>query len=117
MASTVVEVQLPTGLTATLSVYADGSDTLANSGGADTLTEATNRLGLYTATVTEALAGLHFVKILVGANVIATGWVNLADDTSTYTVRDSKQLELLTVGNSYTFTNDTTAQTEDVTIT
>ena len=90
MASTPVEIQLPSGLTATLSLYADGSDTLANSGGADTLTEATNRKGLYTATVTEALAGLHFAKVLVGANIVATGWVFLADDTSTYSVVDDK---------------------------
>ena len=90
MASTIVELQLPSGVSPTLSLYADGSDTLANSGGADTLTEATNRLGLYTATVTEALSGLHFAKILVGSNVLATGWVYLEDDTSTYTVVDEK---------------------------
>lgn len=90
MASTPVEIQLPSGLTATLSLYADGSDTLANSGGADTLTEATNRKGLYTATVTEALSGLHFAKVLIGANVVATGWINLEDDTTTYSVGDSK---------------------------
>lgn len=88
MASTPVQVQLPAGLTATLSLYADGSDTLANSP-ADSLTEESNRLGLYEATVTEALAGVYFAKVLVGANVIASGWVTLADDTTTYHVVDA----------------------------
>lgn len=89
MASTPVQLQLPSGLTATLSLYAAGSDTLANSGGADTLTEATNAKGLYTATVTEALSGVYFAKVLVGSNVVGTGWVALADDTTTYRVVDS----------------------------
>jgi len=90
MASTIVEVQLPSGVTATLSLYADGSDTLANSGGADTLTEQTNRLGMYLATVTEALAGVYFAKVLIGSSVLYTGWVRLLDTTNTYTVQDGK---------------------------
>lgn len=92
MANTITEIQLPTGLVGlTLSVYEDGSDTLANAA-PDDLTEATNRLGLYTATVAEALTGLHYVKVLQGTAVIATGWVYLQDTTSTYHVEDSKAL-------------------------
>lgn len=76
MANTTIEIQLGSGLTShTLSLYADGSDTLANSGGADALTEATNRLGLYTATVTEALTGLHYVKVLSGASAFVAGGI------------------------------------------
>ena len=87
MASTPVQIQLPSGLTATLALYADGSDTIANGAG-DALVEATNRLGLYEATVTEALINVHFAKVLIGANVIATGWVNMMDTTAKVQVSD-----------------------------
>ena len=84
MASTPVEFKAPTGLTLTLSLYAFGSDTLANSGGADTCTERTNAKGIYTATVTEAISGWHDVKILSGSAVVATYAVFLVDDTNTH---------------------------------
>lgn len=91
MADTIVEVVLDDAASGlTLELYADGSDVLANSGGADTLTEETNRKGLYLATVQEALSGLHYAKILDGAEVYAAGWVDLADDTGTYTIREDK---------------------------
>ena len=88
MASTPVEIQLPSGVTATLSLYPLDSDTLANSDGADTLTEATNAKGFYTATVTEALEGIYRVKVLVGSTVLASGFVRLYDDATTYRVID-----------------------------
>lgn len=84
MASTIVECELPVGSTATLELYADGSDTLANTGGADTLTAGVNRITLYTATVTEALTGLHFAQVKSGGNVLRSGWVVLQDDTRNY---------------------------------
>ena len=88
MANTTVQIQMPSGLSSpTLTLYADGSDTAGNT--PDTLTEPTNRKGLYQATVTEALDGMHFAKVLVGSNVVATGWVVLADDTNTYNVVDA----------------------------
>lgn len=86
MANTIVELLSPAGLTLTLELFPEGSDTIANGAG-DTLTEATNRDGLYTATVTEALAGYYYAKIIDGSsNLISAGWVKLADDTNTYTV-------------------------------
>ena len=84
MASTPVEFKAPSGLTLTLSLYALGSDTLANSGGADTCTERSNAKGIYTATVTEAISGWHDVKILSGSAVVATYAVFLVDDTNTH---------------------------------
>lgn len=85
MASTPVEFKAPTGLTLTLSLYAFGSDTLANSGGADSGTERTNAKGIYTATVTEAVAGWCDAKILDGSgNLIATYVVFMVDDTNTH---------------------------------
>lgn len=88
MADTNIKIQLATGFAGlTLELYPDGSDTVANSP-ADTLTEETNRLGLYAATVTEALDGVYFAKVLDGATLRATGWVKLYDDTGTYHVID-----------------------------
>lgn len=85
MASTPVEFKAPTGLTLTLSLYTFGSDTLANSGGADSGTERTNAKGIYTATVTEAVAGWCDAKILDGSgNLIATYVVFMVDDTNTH---------------------------------
>lgn len=61
-----------TGLTLTATLYPDGSDTAAVSG--VSLTEATNRKGYYTGSVT-GLSGLHYVRVLSGATDIAAGWV------------------------------------------
>jgi len=102
MASTVVAIDgLPAGLAGmTLELYANGSDTLANDGGADALTEETNRDGYYTATVTEALTGKHYALIhLSGGAKIADGYVYLADDTSTYRVVDDDPLGLIVEAN------------------
>jgi len=75
MASTIVELLAPSGLTLTLELFPELSDTIANGAG-DTLTEATNRDGLYTATVTESLAGYYYAKIIDGSsNLISAGWV------------------------------------------
>lgn len=87
MANKTVAILAPTGLTLTLEVYPDGSDTIANTGG-DALTEATNRKGLYTCTVTEALSGLHTAHIKQSGTVIGVGFVYLVDEVGTYWVRD-----------------------------
>jgi len=88
MADTPINIQLATGYVGlTIELYPDGSDTAANSP-ADTLTEETNRLGLYAATITESLSGVYFAKVMDGSTLRATGWVSLADDASTYHVQD-----------------------------
>lgn len=83
MASTVVAFEAPEGLTLTAELYPDGSDTIANGSG-DACTEATNRKGYYTFTVTESLTGWHLILIKSGSTLIATLWVFLKDDTGTY---------------------------------
>lgn len=100
MATTVVECDgLPAGLTLDLELYAEGSDTLANDGGADTLTEATNRDGLYTANVTEALTGWHYALIHDGSgNKIGDGWVYLLDTTDTFRVEGWRQHHVFDLG-------------------
>ena len=88
MASTTVHIQLETGKTGlTLELYPDGSDTVANSP-ADAVLEETNRLGLYTATVTEALEGIYYAKVMHSHSLRATGWIKMYDDTGTYHVID-----------------------------
>ena len=88
MATTPVEFAAPTGLTLTLKLFAYGSDTLANIGG-DVGTEATNRKGLYSADVTEALAGWYNAHVFDGSNnLIALGAVYMEDDTAIKRVHD-----------------------------
>jgi len=93
MASTPVEIiHGITGLTATLKLYARGSDTIVNGAG-DTLTEQTNRKGVYRATVTESLTGLHEAYMVDGSgNVLYTGYVRLQDTTDVHTVSDLSHL-------------------------
>jgi|GEM_PF-6502207 len=89
MASTPVEVNAPSGLSSPkLELYPHGSDTIANGAGGDTLTEKTNKKGVYSATVTEALTGWHDVVVKDGTSVIAGGHVRLADDTDIKRVED-----------------------------
>ena len=85
MAST-LELLAPTGLTLTVELYPHGSDAIANTGG-DSLTEATNRRGLYTATISETLSGWHTAHVKLSGTVIAAGDVLMADG-QTCRVRD-----------------------------
>jgi hypothetical protein len=86
MATTPVHVLAPSGLTLTLKVFAEGSDTELHS---SSMTEETNRLGLYVASVTEALAGLHYGIVLTGAgDLITNGVLDLQDDTDIYRMGD-----------------------------
>ena len=92
MASTPVQFESAEGLTLTVELYPDGSDPLANGSG-DTATEAANRDGTYTITVTEALTGLHQLKVFSGTTFLATQWVHIdADDTTTYYAASSRTL-------------------------
>lgn len=77
MAAT-LEVLAPTGQTLTVELYPQGSDTIANGAG-DSLTEATNRKGLYTATVAEVLTGWHTAHVKLGGVVILVGDAYMTD--------------------------------------
>jgi hypothetical protein len=86
MATTPIEVRAPAGLTITADVFPENSDTAAQSG--ITLTEATNRKGIYDGEVTATVAGWHTVHVIVSGTVIAVWDILLADDTSTYYTHD-----------------------------
>jgi hypothetical protein len=89
MASTPVEFKAPSGLTLTLKLYPYGSDTIANGAGGDSCTERTNCKGIYTATVTEAITGLHDALVVDGSsNVIANYSVHMLDDTNIHRCGD-----------------------------
>lgn len=80
MASKTIEVDYVQGYTGLkVELYAHGTDTLSNTGG-DTLTEATNRKGVYTAAYAEAVTGLHRFLIKSGTVTLATGFVDIVDD-------------------------------------
>lgn len=88
MANTTVEVKVPTGLTLTVDIYPYGSDAIANGAG-DTLTEATNRKGLYTATVTEALSGWYTAHIKTATTTLGVFDLYLEDDTGIWRTHDA----------------------------
>ncbi len=86
MASTPIHFFAPKGLTLKLELYPLGSDTIANTAGGDTCTEASNAHGSYTAPVTEAITGIHRAVVVDGSdNLIGNFFVKIvADDTTTY---------------------------------
>lgn len=92
MATTPVEFTCLTGLTLTAEVYPYGSDTIGNTGG-DSATEATNRKGLYSFSVTEALAGWHTVIIKEGSDIRAVYHVYLVDDTNIHRCHEYADLQ------------------------
>lgn len=85
--SATLEVFAPTGQTLIVELYPHGSDTIANGAGGDSLTEATNRKGLYTATVAETLSGWHTAHVKLGGVAILVGDVKMVDG-ATCRVRD-----------------------------
>ena len=86
MANTIVQCDAPDGLTLTLKLYAVNGDTIQNGASGDALTERTNNLGTYTATVTEALTGVHEARITNASDQTIAKYLTevLVDDTGTY---------------------------------
>lgn len=91
MANSPIIVELPTGLTGLTVKFFQISlalgdtnpandDTFDNTSGPDSLTEYTNREGLYATFVDESLVGWHYALIEDGASaLVASGWVYLTD--------------------------------------
>ena len=86
MANTIVQCDAPDGMTLTLKLYAVNGNTILNGASGDALTERTNNSGTYTATVTEALTGVHEARITNASDVTICKYVTevLVDDTGTY---------------------------------
>ena len=86
MANTIIQADAPDGLTLTLKLYAVNGDTIQNGASGDAMTERTNNSGTYTATVTEALTGVHEARITNASDQTIAKYVTevLVDDTGTY---------------------------------
>jgi len=83
MATQTIEFSAPTGETITAKLYTAGSDTVAAT--ASSVTEQTNRKGVYYAVVTSSLAGVYRLIATDASNTpLATWWVTLADANDTY---------------------------------
>ena len=85
MADTIVQCDAPDGMTLTLKLYAVNGDTLLNGSG-DVLAEKTNNKGTYTATLTEALTGVHEARITNASDQTIAKYLTevLVDDTGVY---------------------------------
>ena len=81
MATQTVEFAAASGLTLTVKLFAAGSDTVVASVSA---TEATNRLGLYSAAYTDVAAGTYKMIALSGTTPVATWWADLTLTTATF---------------------------------
>ena len=83
MATQSVEFSAPSGQTVTARLFTAGSDTVVQT--ASAVTEATNRDGVYTATFTDAAAGLYrLIATNSGGTLLAQWWVDLTLTTATF---------------------------------
>jgi len=83
MATQSVEFSAPSGQTVTARLFTAGSDTVVQT--ASAVTEATNRDGVYTATFTDAAAGLYrLIATNSGGTLLAQWWVDLTLATATF---------------------------------
>jgi hypothetical protein len=83
MATQSVEFSAPSGQTVTARLFSAGSDTVVQT--ASAVAEATNRDGVYTATFTDASAGLYrLIATNSGGTLLAQWWVDLTLTTATF---------------------------------
>jgi hypothetical protein len=83
MATQTVEFSAAPGQTITARLFAAGSDTVVQT--ASGVAEATNRDGVYSATFTDAAAGLYkIIATNAGGTLLAQWWVDLTLTTATF---------------------------------
>ena len=83
MATQTVEFSAPSGQTITARLFTAGSDTVVQT--ASAVTEATNRDGVYSATFTDAAAGVYrLIATNAGGTLLAQWWVDLTLTTATF---------------------------------
>lgn len=83
MATQTVEFSAASGQTVTARLFSAGSDTVVQT--ASAVTEATNRDGVYTATFTDAAAGLYrLIATNSSGTLLAQWWVDLTLTTATF---------------------------------
>ena len=83
MATQTIEFSAPPGQTITARLFAAGSDTVVQT--ASSVTAATNRDGVYSATFTDAAAGVYrLIATNAGGTLLAQWWVDLVLTTATF---------------------------------
>lgn len=82
-----IDVGIPGATGLTLDLYPHTSDVVAVAG--LSLTEATNRDGVFTTTTTAALTGLHRALVYSGASLLAGGYVYMSDTANVHVVAES----------------------------
>ena len=83
MATQTVEFAAPPGQTITAKLFSPGSDTVVQT--ASGVTGATNRAGVYSATFTDAAAGVYrLIATNAGGTLLAQWWVDLTLTTATF---------------------------------
>lgn len=89
MANTIVQLHaLPSLGALMLRLYPRTGGAILNGAEGDALTESGSTPGLYTATVTEALTGIHAARIYSGSDLLGSYLVDLRDTTSAYDLAD-----------------------------
>lgn len=89
MANTIVQLHaLPALGALTLKLYPRTGGAILNGVSGDALTENGSTPGLYSATVTEALAGILAARVSSGSDVLGSYLVDLRDDTGAYDLAD-----------------------------
>jgi hypothetical protein len=84
MANTIVLYHsLPSLGALTLKLYPRAGGAIENGAG-DTLTESGSTPGLYSATVTEALSGIHAARVYSGSDLIGSYLIDMRDDVGPY---------------------------------
>ena len=89
MATQTIEFRAATGLTITAKLFSAGSDTEVASVSA---TEATNRIGTYSAAYTDVAAGEYALIALSSGTPVASWWVTLTLTTATFQVYERSNL-------------------------
>jgi len=83
MATQTVEFSAPSGQIITAKLFSPGSDTVVQT--ASSVTGATNRAGVYSATFTDAAAGVYrLIATDAGGTLLAQWWVDLTLTTATF---------------------------------
>ena len=83
MATQTVEFSAAPGQTVTAKLFSPGSDTVVQT--ASSVTAATNRDGVYSATFTDAAAGVYrLIATNAGGTLLAQWWVDLTLTTATF---------------------------------
>jgi predicted naringenin-chalcone synthase len=101
MATAIIEIDvgIPGATGLTLDLYPHLNDTVAVAN--LTLTEQTNRKGVFRTTTTAALTGLHRAEVKVSTTLLASGYVVMSDTATVHLVGDTP-LASNTVGTTVT---------------